>query len=243
MSSSQLPQSNPSPGGLHDGLPKVAIPRLQSRSISAKASSSKDERRVPVACTACRSHKIRCSGDYPRCKHCENADRECVYVHHRRDRLKIATDQVIKMGDLLKDLRARTSTEDTARINEVLQSVDEAMSNNRFVPSLSAAETVSEEGADRVDAMSIASFDTESLGLNDTYDPRSQTDGFGNRDLGLWHYDPELHQHPSLPPLPPLPPPPLGTAQPDDHPPSDQQQMDNMGLFLDPNEYQNFPFR
>ena len=90
--SSQPPPNNPGPlpGGSVDAAPKVAIPRLQTRSVSGRASSSKEERRVPVACTACRSHKIRCSGDYPRCKNCENADRECVYVHHRRDRLKMS---------------------------------------------------------------------------------------------------------------------------------------------------------
>ena len=92
------------------------------------------------------------------------------------------------------------------------------MSNNRFVPSSSLAETVSEG----LDTMSTISIDTESLGLNDIYD---------RNHLGLWRYDPELHQQTQVAP------------QPDGHSNVDGLQTDNMSLFLNPDEYQHFPFR
>jgi len=67
---------------------RVAIPRLQ-RPHQAQ-SSAKDRRRVARACTACRNHKIKCSGNNPRCKHCESTSRECIYIMPRKDRLKMS---------------------------------------------------------------------------------------------------------------------------------------------------------
>lgn len=133
------------------------------------------------------------------------------------------------MGNLLKDLRTRASPEDTARINDVLQSVDEAMSNNRFTPSSSNVETASEG----LDTMSTTSIDTESLGLNDIYDPLSSIEQrYEDRDqLGLWPFDPELHQQTQV------------VTHPDGHPTVDGIQPDNLGMFLDPNQFQHYPFR
>ncbi|KAK7177770.1 hypothetical protein PSPO01_16178, partial [Paraphaeosphaeria sporulosa] len=54
---------------------KVAIPRLQRLNLSQ---SSKKRERVGRACTACRSRKIKCTGDVPQCKRCESTRRECV---------------------------------------------------------------------------------------------------------------------------------------------------------------------
>ncbi|PSN58853.1 hypothetical protein BS50DRAFT_344050 [Corynespora cassiicola Philippines] len=64
---------------------KVAIPRLKRLPQEQNAKST---RRVSRACTACRNHKIRCSGDTPQCKHCQAKGRDCSYSKSRRDRLK-----------------------------------------------------------------------------------------------------------------------------------------------------------
>lgn len=79
---------------------KVAIPRLQRPGPGHNA--TKDRRRVPRACTACQSHKIKCTGERPHCKHCAITNREC--------------------------LRFCANAEDDARIAELLEAVEEEIS-------------------------------------------------------------------------------------------------------------------
>ncbi|KAF2177730.1 hypothetical protein K469DRAFT_742461 [Zopfia rhizophila CBS 207.26] len=114
---SNTPNYAPSYASRSAGSRKVAIPRLQ------RHGSSKHRRRVLRACTACRSHKIKCSGDNPRCKRCESTGRECIYIIPRKDRLKIVTERCVRMSSLLKTLRRWASEEDSARISELLEAV------------------------------------------------------------------------------------------------------------------------
>lgn len=65
---------------------KKAIPRLQRPGQALPP--AKDRRRVSRACTACRTHKIKCSGETPLCKHCQSTGRDCIYILPRKDRLK-----------------------------------------------------------------------------------------------------------------------------------------------------------
>ncbi|KAF2740060.1 hypothetical protein EJ04DRAFT_531172 [Polyplosphaeria fusca] len=111
------------------GSRKIAIPRLQR--LGQGIVPPRDRQRVPRACTACRNHKIKCSGDTPQCNHCETAGRECVYVLPRRDRLKIVTDRCIQMVALLKDLKDRAADDDGAKIVDLLDAVEEDMSESR----------------------------------------------------------------------------------------------------------------
>ncbi|KAF2462958.1 C6 transcription factor-like protein [Lindgomyces ingoldianus] len=120
-------QTSPNVPG-QPGTRKVAIPRLQRPSQTAAV--SRDRRRVPRACTACRSHKIRCSGDTPRCKHCEVSDRECIYILPRRDRLKIVTDRCVQMAGMLKEVKNRAGDED-GRIGDLLDAIEEDISELR----------------------------------------------------------------------------------------------------------------
>lgn len=69
-----------------DGRTKVAIPRLTQR--QQERTEPEKHKRVQKACTNCRARKVRCSGENPRCKNCENLDAECVYPQGRKDRLQ-----------------------------------------------------------------------------------------------------------------------------------------------------------
>ncbi|OAG07114.1 uncharacterized protein CC84DRAFT_1117220 [Paraphaeosphaeria sporulosa] len=132
-----MSSSAPGPSGR-----KVAIPRLQRTNQSQP---SKERRRVGRACTACRSHKIKCTGDVPQCKHCETTGRECVYIMPRKDRLKTVTERSGQMIGLLKKLRAFANDDDGARIAELLEAAEEDMFETRHTPTISNPDTNEDE--------------------------------------------------------------------------------------------------
>ncbi|KAH7090694.1 C6 transcription factor-like protein [Paraphoma chrysanthemicola] len=111
------------------GQRKVAIPRLQRPGQGPH--TIKDRRRVPRACTACRSHKIKCTGERPLCKHCAATSRDCIYIMPRKDRLKIITERCLQMAGLLKGLRNSANAEDNVRIADILIAVEEETSELR----------------------------------------------------------------------------------------------------------------
>ncbi|KIW33394.1 uncharacterized protein PV07_00247 [Cladophialophora immunda] len=39
-----------------------------------------EKRRVPTACTVCRSLKVRCPGEFPACENCVRKNRQCIYL-------------------------------------------------------------------------------------------------------------------------------------------------------------------
>ncbi|KAL5405047.1 hypothetical protein PMIN04_012442 [Paraphaeosphaeria minitans] len=121
---------------------KVAIPRLQRTNQSQP---SKERRRVGRACTACRSHKIKCTGDVPQCKHCEATGRECVYIMPRKDRLKTVTERSGQMIGLLRKLRGLANDEDSARIAELLEAAEADMFETRHAPTISNPDTNEDE--------------------------------------------------------------------------------------------------
>ena len=68
---------------------KVAIPRLRRNSEDQslfKGSAATDKNRVAHACEPCRQRKTKCSGERPRCQHCEDFKLQCVYADGKRDR-------------------------------------------------------------------------------------------------------------------------------------------------------------
>ncbi|PVH90499.1 hypothetical protein DM02DRAFT_547678 [Periconia macrospinosa] len=68
---------------------KVAIPRLERPENNHKPTHNQAAtKRVPKACSNCRSHKVRCSGEQPRCQNCARQSVPCTYLQARRDRLK-----------------------------------------------------------------------------------------------------------------------------------------------------------
>ena len=73
----------------------VAIPRLRrdSDGHSVTASASGDHNRVAHACEPCRHRKTKCSGERPKCKHCEDFKLQCVYVDGKRDRARKSVSQ------------------------------------------------------------------------------------------------------------------------------------------------------
>ncbi|KAF2788125.1 hypothetical protein K505DRAFT_329164 [Melanomma pulvis-pyrius CBS 109.77] len=148
------------------GSRKVAIPRL------SRPNTTKDSRRVARACTACRNHKTKCTGDAPRCKYCEETNKECVYILPRKDRLKIITERCIQMAALLNRLRDRADDDENVLIREVLDAVKEE------IPEIRQTNTNvdrSREPRGIVDASPIKlrepleTIDTESLDLLDEY--------------------------------------------------------------------------
>ena len=68
--------------------PKVAIPRMNKRPPEEEEALQHEKYRVKKACTHCRMRKVKCSGELPRCKGCEEANVECAYSQNRKDRLK-----------------------------------------------------------------------------------------------------------------------------------------------------------
>lgn len=74
---------------------KIAIPRLHREPDVASASGSSvlgDKHRVTHACESCRHRKTKCSGDRPRCKHCEDFHLTCTYEDGKRDRTRKSVD-------------------------------------------------------------------------------------------------------------------------------------------------------
>ncbi|KAF2447068.1 hypothetical protein P171DRAFT_409437 [Karstenula rhodostoma CBS 690.94] len=134
---STMSSNAPGPSGR-----KVAIPRLQRVNQSQPF---KERRRVGRACTACRSHKIKCTGDVPQCKHCETTGRECVYIMPRKDRLKTVTERSGQMVEMLKKLRRFANNEDGARIAELLEAAEDDMFETRHPPTISIPDTNEDE--------------------------------------------------------------------------------------------------
>ncbi|KAF2624217.1 C6 transcription factor-like protein [Macroventuria anomochaeta] len=147
---------------------KVAIPRLQRPSQGQNG--MKDRRRVPRACTACRSHKIKCTGERPHCKHCATTNRECVYIMPRKDRLKIVMERCQQMASLLKGLRSCANADDDARIADLLEAVEEEISGSRrtTAPSIPDTDANGSQESHELGALDHQDgLDTESLGLLD----------------------------------------------------------------------------
>ncbi|KAK7178420.1 hypothetical protein DPSP01_014092 [Paraphaeosphaeria sporulosa] len=132
-----MSSSAPGPSGT-----KVTIPRFQRLDQSQP---SKEQRRVGRACTACRSHKVKCTGDVPQCKHCGTTGRDCVYIVPRKDRLKTATKRSGQMAGLLKKLRGFANDEDSARLAELLVAAEDDMFETRHTPTISNPDTNNDE--------------------------------------------------------------------------------------------------
>ncbi|KAJ4994504.1 C6 transcription factor [Stagonosporopsis vannaccii] len=150
------------------GQRKVAIPRLQKPGLGQTA--TKDRRRVPRACTACRSHKIKCTGERPQCKHCATTSRECVYIMPRKDRLKIVNERCQQMASLLKGLQSCANADDAGRISELLEAVEEEISEARHTTASSIPDTDangSQEDHDFNVLNHQSELDTDSLDLLD----------------------------------------------------------------------------
>ncbi|KAH6618851.1 C6 transcription factor-like protein [Boeremia exigua] len=148
------------------GQRKVAIPRLQKPTHGQIA--PKERRRVPRACTACRSQKIKCTGERPRCKHCATTSRECVYIMPRKDRLKIVSERCQQMAGLLKGLQSCANADDSARINDLLGSVDEDISESHHTtaPSNPDTDANGSQESREFDVLDLYhELDTESLDL------------------------------------------------------------------------------
>ncbi|KAF1852037.1 C6 transcription factor-like protein [Cucurbitaria berberidis CBS 394.84] len=164
------------------GQRKVAIPRLQRADLGQNF--AKERRRVPRACTACRSHKIKCTGERPFCKHCATTSRECVYIMPRKDRLKVVMDQCGQMADLLRRLRSCARAEDKDKIAHILGAVDEELSeyghtmasSNTDPESYDSHESVDMSGANRHEELNTDFLDPLVEDLHK--DDRARATGF-----------------------------------------------------------------
>ena len=70
---------------------KVAIPRLNRNNDDQSPSrgpGAGDKNRVAHACEPCRRRKTKCSGERPRCQHCEDFKLPCTYADGKRDRTR-----------------------------------------------------------------------------------------------------------------------------------------------------------
>ncbi|PVH93531.1 hypothetical protein DM02DRAFT_222125 [Periconia macrospinosa] len=101
---------------------KIAIPRLERRENKPTCNQAATKR-VPKACSNCRSRKVRCSGEQPRCQNCVRQSVPCTYLQARRDRLKDAAEHIDQLVTLLKDLNAHVDDSGQQKIDEFLGSV------------------------------------------------------------------------------------------------------------------------
>ncbi|PVH98672.1 hypothetical protein DM02DRAFT_32457 [Periconia macrospinosa] len=104
---------------------KLAIPRLprQPRHEPPPKPSPAKRPRVSMACRSCRIRKVRCNGGRPKCSNCRENSEPCAYDETRRNRLKIASDQLEDMKALLQDLRGRVNDQDKHKINIMLAQI------------------------------------------------------------------------------------------------------------------------
>jgi len=85
--------------------PTTAIPPW----VELKTKAGKARKRLPQACAGCRGKKIRCSGEKPSCKQCEQARAACWYSPPRRgaggaERGSRTTDYATLLAKRLKRL-------------------------------------------------------------------------------------------------------------------------------------------
>ncbi|KAF3770217.1 hypothetical protein M406DRAFT_248587, partial [Cryphonectria parasitica EP155] len=71
-----------------------------------KTKAGKERKRLPLACTACRRKKVRCSGEKPACKHCTRGRVPCVYKHSTR-KAAPRTDYMAMLDKRLKRMEER----------------------------------------------------------------------------------------------------------------------------------------
>ena len=85
---------------------KVAIPRLNRNSDDQSPSrgpAAADKNRVAHACEPCRRRKTKCSGERPRCQHCEDFKLPCTYADGKRDRTKklVLRERMTSLADVV----------------------------------------------------------------------------------------------------------------------------------------------
>ncbi|CAI6333747.1 unnamed protein product [Periconia digitata] len=107
------------------GPPRVAIPRLERRGGDYRPAPTRNAtKRVTKACVDCRTRKIRCSGEIPKCQNCITHGLICTYPQARTDRLKSATSHVAQLVDLLKDLSVQVDEEGQKKIDQIMLSLE-----------------------------------------------------------------------------------------------------------------------
>lgn len=94
LSSSSKPlfelMANHQPFPTHQNRPKLALPRLHPRLPDGESTVSANlgRNRVLQACQACKTRKVKCSGERPRCKQCIRQDALCRYEDGKREKSK-----------------------------------------------------------------------------------------------------------------------------------------------------------
>ena len=102
---------------------KVAIPRLNRNSDDQSPSRGPvgaEKNRVAHACEPCRRRKTKCSGERPRCQHCEDFKLPCTYADGKRDKTRksVPRERMCSLADVvtadnlvvwLRDLRSTSN--------------------------------------------------------------------------------------------------------------------------------------
>ena len=85
---------------------KVAIPRLNRNRVDQSPSLgpvAADKNRVSHACEPCRRRKTKCSGERPRCQHCQDFKLPCMYADGKRDKTKklVLVERISALTDVV----------------------------------------------------------------------------------------------------------------------------------------------
>ncbi|THV48143.1 hypothetical protein BGAL_0265g00020 [Botrytis galanthina] len=98
-------------GGSGDGSEEKGKekPELAPAWTELKTKAGKERKRLPLACTACRRKKIRCSGEKPACVNCTRSKIPCVY--------KVTTKKATPRTDYMAMLDKRIKRMETRIMN------------------------------------------------------------------------------------------------------------------------------
>ncbi|KAF2275018.1 uncharacterized protein EI97DRAFT_434582 [Westerdykella ornata] len=99
---------------------KRAIPRLPPHPNSSRYGAM-SRQRVPRACYACRTRKIKCNGDHPACQSCREHGMTCSYAPARKDRVKQLTEDNQRLVRLLRGLRSQLGHSRSREIDAILE--------------------------------------------------------------------------------------------------------------------------
>lgn len=92
-----------------------------------------EKRRVSLACTRCRSRKIRCQGQVPACANCVRRDHRCIYVGLKK---RGETDCVERSANDVAQDSAANAAQPALQLNDDFRSEEQVLPDCRTVMTL-----------------------------------------------------------------------------------------------------------
>ncbi|KAJ5982810.1 hypothetical protein N7451_012910 [Penicillium sp. IBT 35674x] len=137
-------------------LNRISIPRLPNRHKALQT------RRTARACDECRSRKIKCDGDRPKCTQCTSAAVEdCLYSESKQDKdrkqLESANREVDRYEELLREVAQEVDVSVARKISKALRLSPRDLESRGDASS--ASSTSSESSVGSLDALDTLNED------------------------------------------------------------------------------------